>query len=64
MLISTFHKEHLDKLIASLTPIDTVFSMAKPILRLKALAIKQKQGRPAKANGVYKYTKKSGVFDF
>ncbi len=58
-LISTFYRDHLEKPTTTSPPIDSTSPMAKPIVRPKASITKQKRGRPAKANGTSKRTKKS-----
>ncbi len=62
-LISTFYHDHPDKPIAISPLINSALLMARPIVRLavrpKASSTKQKPGRPAKANGTSKRTKKS-----
>ncbi len=59
-LISTFHRDYPEKLTATSLPIDSAPLMARPTVkpRAKASSTKQKQGRPAKANGTNKRAKK------
>ncbi len=65
-LISTFHRDHSEKPTATSPPIDSASPMAGPIVKPKAEAssTKQKRGRPAKANGTSKRTKKSWTSSF
>ncbi len=60
-LINTFYHDHPEKPTATFPPIDSAPLMARPTVkpRAKASSIKQKQGRPAKANGTSKRAKKS-----
>ena len=44
-MISTFYKDHLKKLLVTLTPLDSTPPMAKPTIQLPT---KWKQGQPAK----------------
>lgn len=46
-LPSTFHKNHPEKLITSLPPINIALLIAKPMANF---LMKQKQSRPASAN--------------
>lgn len=57
--ISIFHKEHLDKPIATSTLVNSVPLMARPIVKLEVSITKQKCGRPAKANDANKCAKRS-----
>ena len=59
-LISSFHKDYLDKPIATSEAIDTAPSMAKPTI--KSTAMKQNQSRPA--NSTNKQAKNWAAFDF
>lgn len=64
-LITTFHKEHLEKSTATFLPVDSDPSMARHMIKLnKTSSTKQKPGRPAKESGVNKHTKKTWTFDF
>ncbi len=60
-LISTFHKEHTEKQIATTPPVESAPPMAKPKVKAypKPSAAKQKQSRPAKTSGANKHTKNS-----
>ena len=42
-MVSTFHKDHQEKPIATSKPLDSALPMAKPTIQL---SIKRKQGRP------------------
>lgn len=55
-LISIFYKNYLNKLIVISSTINTAILMAR---LTKALAMKQKYGRPAKANSTDKQAKKN-----
>ena len=62
-LISTFHKDYLEKPTATLPPINTALPMVRSTIRPEAQITKWKCGRPAKANGA-KRAKKSWEFKF
>ncbi len=65
-LMSTFHHDHLEKLIAISPPIDSSLPMARPTVKpwAEALSTKQKQSGPIKANNTSKRTKKSWTSTF
>ncbi len=60
-LISTFHHDYPEKPTMTSPPIDSAPPMARPTVkpRAEASSTKQKQSRPAKANGTHKCAKKS-----
>ncbi len=60
-LISTFYHDHPKKPTAISPPINSVLPMVRSTVkpRVETLSIKQKRGRPAKANGTNKCAKKS-----
>lgn len=62
-LVITFYKEYLKKTIMTSLLIDSALPMAKPTVRSKA-STKQKRGRPIKANGTSKRTKKDWTSSF
>ncbi len=59
-LITTFHRDHLDKPTATSLPIDFTLPTARPTVKFtETSSVKRKQGRPAKVNDTSKRTKKS-----
>ncbi len=60
-LISTFYRDHPEKLTTTSPPIDSAPPMAMPTIkpRAEASSTKQKQGRPAKDSGASKRAKKT-----
>ena len=65
-LVITFHKEHPEKPIATFPPIGSALPMARPTIksRTEAFCTKQKHGRPAKANGPNKRSKRAELLVF
>ena len=59
-LISLFHKDHLEKPIATFLPVDSAPPMARPIVKPARPITKRKQGQPA--NSANKQTKKNWTF--
>ena len=65
-LITTFHRDYLERSTATSPPIDSASPMARPTVkpRAEATSTKQKRGRPTKANGTSKRAKKSWTSSF
>ena len=65
-LISTFHQDYLEKLIATCLLIDSALPIARLTVkpRAEASSTKQKHGQLAKANSTIKHSKKSWTSSF